>query len=463
MALSILLFVLVNLVALRCDFTFAFRGARQTISERTRESLAALSGTIECVAIVPHSDKLFPELRGLLLEMRDAATNATLTLTFLDPHTDLARSADAIRRYGAGGWAVVFDDGVRTTTVPYSELLEAPRPSAENQHAARQTSPRFVGETACMAALIRLARKEETVIYSLTGHGERDFDSYDRVSGYSDFAREIIREGCSLRRLAPGTAEIPADCTVLVVAGPQTAPADFEAAAVLEYLERGGSILVIIDRPDRLPSGWEGILSRIGVEVSGFSAIGGGTLGDYRLLTDRISGHPIVEGLSGDAVCFVNPPVLDIAGNATVSVVPVVAAPPGSWGESTPDSLPRHYDPGVDRQGDLMLAAAVQGPHGDGLGIRALRAVVVAGSDFASNALLDGGSTANRDLLMNALNWLAAQRFAAAPSSAGGSGVLRLAIPRKRQIRFWINSVAVWPAIVILLGLAMAWVRRHTA
>lgn len=463
MALSLLLFVLVNLVGRRCDFMFAFPGARQRLSERTRESLSALSGNIECVAIVPHSDRLFPKLRGLLLEMREAATNATVTLTFLDPHTDLARSADAIRRYGAGGWAVVFNDGVRTATVPYGDLVEGQRPTAEGQHTVRQAVPRFVGETACVAAIARLSRTGKTVICSLSGHGERDFDSYDRVSGYSDFAREIMREGCVLRRLAPGTAEIPDDCTVLIVAGPRTAPADFETAAVLQYLERGGAILFLADRPERLPSGWETILSRIGVEVSGFSAIGGGTLGDYRLLTDSISGHPIVEGFSGDAVCFVNPPVLDIADNTAVSAVPVVAAPPDSWGESTPDSLPRHYDPGVDRKDSLTLAVAAQGPHGDGLGIRALRAVVVSGSDFASNALLDGGSTANRDLLMNALNWLAAQRFAAAPSAGGGSGVLRLAIPRRRQIRFWINSVAAWPALVILLGIAMAWIRKHTA
>lgn len=463
MALSLLLLVLVNLVAQRCDFLFPFPGARQRLSERTREALASLTGRIECVAVIPQSDRLFHELRGLLLDMKDAATNAEVTLTFLDPHTDLGHSADAIRRYGAGGWAVVFDDGSRTATVPYSELIESPRTSQDTSHMASPLPTRFVGEAACMAALTRLIHPEEPVIYSVSGHGERDFASYDRVSGYSDFAREMSREGYLLRRLPPGTVEIPADCSVLVVAGPRTAPSDFESIAILEYLGRGGALMFLVDRPDRMPSGWEGVLARVGVEVSGFSAIGGGTLGDYRLLTDNISEHAVVEGLSGDAVCFVNPPVLDILPDTPVSATSIVMAPAGSWGESTPDSLPRHYDPGVDRQGDLTLAAAIQGPHGDDLGIRALHAFVVSGSDFASNALLDGGSTANRDLLMNALNWLAARRLAAAPSSGGGSGVLRLAIPRKRQIRFWLHSVAAWPALVAVIGLVMAWIRRHTA
>lgn len=464
MALSLLLLILVNLVAQRCNFMLPFPVARQKLSERTREALATLSGSIECVTVMPQSDRLFPELRGLLLELREAATNAEVTLTFLDPHTDLGHSADAIRRYGAGGWAIVFDDGIRTATVPYDELVEYPRSSTDSAaHIASSPPPRFVGEAACMTALTRLMHPEEPVIYTLTGHGERDFASYDRVSGYSDFAREISREGYQLRPLPPGAEEIPGDCSVLVIAGPRTAPADFEASAILEYLGKGGALLALMDRPDRLPSGWEGILARIGLEVSGFSAIGGGTLGDYRLLTDNMSGHAVVEGISGDALCFVNPPVLDAVANAQVAALAVVRAPHGSWGESTPDSLPRHYDPGVDRLDDLTLAMAIQGPHGDNLGIRALRAFVISGSDFASNALLDGGSTANRDLLMNALNWLAARQFAAAPSAGGGSGVLRLAITRKRQIRLWLHSVAAWPAAVALIGLAMAWIRRHTA
>ena len=72
----------------------------------------------------------------------------------------------------------------------------------------------FAGEAACASALLRLALPaSREVVYWTTGHGEASFDSYDPVSGLSDIARDLRRDGYTLEKLDLTQAiTVPADC-----------------------------------------------------------------------------------------------------------------------------------------------------------------------------------------------------------------------------------------------------------
>lgn len=464
-ALATLLLVMVCTMAVRYDRAISFQGARLGLSDRTVSTLESLSGDVSCTVILPRNNEIYPPLRKMLFDFREAASNATLRLSFLDPHSDLAQSADAVRRYGATGWSVIFDNGGRFEIVPYEVLVE----KSQNGDAspARQTITRFHGQQVCATALAKLARPKSPVVYALSGHGERDFSSYDALTGYSDFARELSREGYVLRPLRTADAGIPADCDLLVVAGPRFAPGQIEETALTDYLGRGGRLMLLADRSNAIPNGWEGLLARIGLKFANYTAIGADTLGGYNLLSDNFGDHPVARYLYRSAVYFVNPQVIDPAepeaGVPAPDVKVVVSAPEKAWGESNPDALPRHYDPDVDRKGALPLILAVEGPGGATIGLPPFRAFVIGDSNFAANSLLEGGTTANRDLLLNAVNWLTEQGGATTPSSANEGTALRLAISRNRQIRFWIRSVVVWPLAAILLGAVMAVVRRLTS
>ena len=461
MALATLLLVMVCTIAVRFDGKIPFRGARLGLSDPTVSMLGSLSGNVLCTVILPRNDKLYPPLRKMLCDFEDAATNATLELTFLDPHSDLARSADAVRRYGATGWSVIFDNGNRFEIVPYEMLVET------NSSPARQVITRFHGQQVCATALSKLTRPKSPVVYALSGHGERDFSSYDALTGYSDFARELFREGYILRTLRMADAGIPADCDLLIIAGPRFAPGQIEETAIAEYLDRGGRLMFLADRSETIPNGWETLLARIGLKFANFTAIGADTLGGYNLLSDNFGDHPVAKYLSRSAIYFVNPQVIDPAPPAadtpSLQVTVVVSAPENAWGESNPNLLPRHYDQDIDRKGPLPLILAVEGPGSAGNGLLPFRAFVVGDSNFAANSLLEGGTTANRDLLLNAISWLTEWRDGTNPSAANEGASLRLAISRNRQIRFWIRSVVVWPCAAILLGAVMAVIRRLTS
>ena len=471
--LATLLLGLVNLLAVRLDAHWRLPEPRAALSMRARTMMAATRGEVQVKVLLPRSHKDFEPLRQLLADMRDAAAaagGARLVIEHVDPYRDLARAAQLARLYGVAGWAVVFVSGERVEKVPLDEMVEAVAPAGERLMATTPPRARFRGEQLCVTALARLARPRTPVIYALGGQGERDTENYDPLNGYTDFAREIRREGYDLRKLALSGADgIPADCDVLLIAGPRNPPAAETRAAVEAYLARGGRLLFLADRARELPHGWEGVMERMGLRFANLTAVGARTLGGFSLIVDRFSPHPIARELEKNAVYFVNPQVIDVLapeqGAATDRLLAdvVVAAPDGAWGETDPDRLPRRFDPGVDRQGRLPLVVAVERGAGLGadVGLRSMRAVIFGDSHVAVNAVLSGGRTGNRDILLNAIHWLSESGLPSAPSLMAEGNALQLGLSRSRQIRFFLHSAVYWPLLVAVLGCLRVAARRR--
>ena len=471
--LATLLLVLVNLLASRLNVYGRFPVQADGLSHRARTLMASTRGEVEVKVLLPRSHVIFEPLRQLLANMQDAAAEAggaTLRIEIIDPHRDLARAAQLASQLGVTGWQVVFLHAGRVEKVALEEMLETvdPRSVAVMTTAPRRT--RFRGEQLCVTALARLARPRRPVIYASTGQGERDFASYDSLSGYSDLAREIRREGYMLHTLALADAgAVPDDCDVLLVAGPRRVPIPEVRAAIEAYLARGGRLLLLLDRPTELPHGWERVLDRLGLRLAHLTAVGARTLGGFHLIVDRFSSHPIARELERNAVYFVNPQVIDVldGGESAAPDRPraevVVAAPDGAWGETDPDDVPRRFDPGTDRQGRLPLVVAVElgTGLGDDVGLRAMRAVVVGDSNFGVNAVLSGGRTGNRDLLLNAVNWLTESGLPSASSLMAEGNVLQLGMSRRRQIRFFLHSAVYWPLLIAVLGVGCVTLRRR--
>ncbi len=471
--LATLLLVLVNLLVIRLGVQWHLPGPDAGLSQRARTMMAATRGEVDVKVLLPRSHKDFEPLRQLLASLRDAAAaagGARLAIELVDPYRDLARAAQLARLHGVTGWAVVFVSGERVEKVPLDEMVETVAPTGEGLVATAPPRTRFRGEQLCVTALARLAQPRRPVIYALEGEGERDIDDYDLLGGYTDFAREIRREGYDLRKLVLSGAEgIPADCDVLLIAGPRRPPVTEVRGAIEAFLARGGRLLFLADRARELPHGWEGVMERLGLRFANLTAVGARTLGGFNLIVDRFSPHPIARELEKNAVYFVNPQVIDVVapqqGAATdrLQTDVVVAAPDGAWGETDPDQLPRRFDPGVDRQGRQPLVVAVELGAGMGadVGLRPMRAVVFGDSHVAVNAVLSGGRTGNRDLLLNAIHWLAASDLPSAPSLMAEGNALQLGLSRSRQIRFFLHSAVYWPLLVAVCGYVRVAARRR--
>jgi len=101
-------------------------------------------------------------------------------------------------------------------------------------------------------AIVRLLKGQKT-IYFVQGHGERDVDSAER-SGYDRLKKALENENYQTKTLVLlQKLEIPADCSMLVIAGPHNDYLPQEIDAIKKYLTGGGRALLLLDPAVELP------------------------------------------------------------------------------------------------------------------------------------------------------------------------------------------------------------------
>jgi len=114
-------------------------------------------------------------------------------------------------------------------------------------------------------ALIKVSRPGRKKVYFLADHGEKEIAGKG-VAGYAVVAEALRRENYDPVSLSlAGGGTVPADCEVLVIAGPKSGFLEHEKLAVQRYLETGHRVLFLFD--PRYTCGLEGYLRSWGVFV----------------------------------------------------------------------------------------------------------------------------------------------------------------------------------------------------
>jgi hypothetical protein len=460
--LALALAVLTSLLAWRLDVVVPLPRAATDLAPRTHAQIAALHDTLVISCLIERHHPAYVPLRQLLRDVRRAAriAGADIRVEFLDPHRDRVQALARLQTWGVGSNALVFECRNRRVIVPADDLIER----ADGQGGASRATA-FRGEAACASALARLGRSRPPAVGVLTGHGERDFASYDRVVGLSSLAREIRREGYDLRILRTSEPAAASDCDVLVLAGPRRLLGAEEASHLADWLSRGGRLLLLLDPAH--PCGVEPLLDRCGVRGTGLVATSPRAFAASEVTVESFADHPVARGLQNAVVTFVRPLVLSVRAAAgddaadRVRATVVARLPADAWVEAAAESAARRVDPGTDRTNELALVAAVErgGQAGADVGFRPLRIVVAGDADFACNAMLDDGRTGNRDLFLGALNWLADVEVPPL-STPPDRGALRLGMTRRQWVVFAVMAVVLLPAGIALPGAFLAAVRR---
>src|SRR5262249_37204793 len=121
-----------------------------------------------------------------------------------------------------------------------------------------------VAEGALLAAILAVTRPADRTVYFLTGHGEHAPTDGDHNTGYSNVSRALEEDQFHVRELALlGPEGVPADATLVVVAGPRKDLLPGEAERIDAYLDRGGALLLLLD-PESPPS-FTAIAARRGI------------------------------------------------------------------------------------------------------------------------------------------------------------------------------------------------------
>jgi ABC-type uncharacterized transport system involved in gliding motility auxiliary subunit len=355
--------------------------------------------------------------------------------------------------------------------------------------------------------LIKVTTGRQPKAYFVQGHGERDTIGNDRT-GYANVIELLKRDNYTVDKvvLAQMPEGVPADASVLIVAGPAADYLQPEVDAIRTYLRRGGKALFMIDpvvgeasRP--LPN-LEGLLKEWGITLGQdvvIDASGMGKLlgaGAEVPVVATYPSHPVTDNFD---LLTAFPLARSVKGEAgvelgTANTQNVLQTSERSWSESDIKSL-LSGKVGIDeKSGDvrgpitIALSLAMDAPDAPASAAAAdaatadkpadgskpadvaksaagadaarkpqMRIMVVGDSDFASNAA--AGIQGNADLFVNMNNWLTQQEdlISIHPRDAGDRRITMTADQQRNLL--WL-SLLIIPGLILGSGV-YTWSKRR--
>jgi ABC-type uncharacterized transport system involved in gliding motility auxiliary subunit len=325
-----------------------------------------------------------------------------------------------------------------------------------------------VTEEEITGALIRDLKNTTRTVCFVTGSGEHQIDDSGR-NGYSRLKDLLGKDNYTAKSIdLLQKAEVPGDCTVLVVAGPSGDYQPPEVEAIKKYVENGGRALFLLDPPLKMGrseiadnDALAGLLAGWGVSVEkdlilDLNPIGQlAGLGPQVALVTRYDSHPIVREMKGSATGFPLSRSLDIKTGNSTTVEKLFESSESSLATDKLSSPKIDPSDPKNKKGPMTIAAA--GTYKSGKENSQGRFVVIGSSDWAANGFINFNG--NRDLALNAMNWL---------SSDEDLISIRPKEPEDRRITMtnaqfrWvlISSQFILPLIVIFAGVSVWWRRR---
>lgn len=344
------------------------------------------------------------------------------------------------------------------------------------------------GEQELTNGLIKVVQGTQHKVYFVQGHGEHAIDGSDRV-GYSTIGAALKSDNFETDSVVLAQQKaVPADASVLVVAGPKTDFFPAEVEMLKTYLAKGGKILLMLDPPDRadsppltnliaLAKDWGiDVGTNIVVDVSGMGQLLGTDVSVP--VAAKYEPHPITERFNLLTAYPLARSVSPVEGGANGHTAQgLVDTSKNSWAETdikrltSTGQVERELDKG-DKPGPVTLAAAVSAPAtnapapaatdgnakpGDAPKTPESRMTVFGDSDFVTNGYL--GIPGNRDLFLNTVNWLAQQEnlISIRPRDPEDRRVSLTADQAK--LIFWL-SVLIIPGLILSAGVQTWWRRR---
>ena len=411
-----------------------------SLSDQTRKILAGLERDVEVVALYSAIDR--PQVRPLLERYQYASQRFHVTWADPTARPDLVEKLGITREQLTGGLLHVTL-GEESTVVDDAD------------------------EERLTNALVKLTRTAEKHVYFLTGHNERPAvgDGADGEEGLARAGDALRNENYLVESLVLATVgDLPENADVVVIPGATRPFLLEEHKALQRYLERGGSLLVMLDPMAKTDLYAD--LRAWGVRMGDDYVIDQvqGLFGRAATpVANQYAQHPITQDLR-EVTLFHLVRSVEPEEEAKALLQAIVFTSESSWAETNLDARPELG--ADDRRGPVAIAvagsprldaAAGSGEAGAADGGKS-RLVVFGDSDFATNQLID--AYRNRDLFVNAVNWLLGdvEAISIRPAQSRAS---RFQLTNEQFGRVRHLSLFLLPEALAALGALSWWLRRR--
>ena len=412
---------------------------------------------------------------------------------YFDRKAQFGRAEDMLVRYANASNKVTVDYIDTDSRIEVAEAMNVSKHGTILvELGANREEASSINEEDITNAIIKAIKGKEKKACLLAGHGEAGPEDQQR-DGFSAAKQEIeganyVTETISLLE----RPEIPGDCTLLIVAGPDKDYLEPEIDLLRKYVDGGGRALFMIDhekspRLVELVASWGvKVNNDVVVDLSGIGQLFGG--GPLAPLVAQYESHPISNGMGGVATFF--PMTRSVEPGEPVSgwnISKLFGTTPNSFAteqlEVKDGELIRHAD--KERQGPINVGVAgtftvpeteSSAPEtadadlpGDDAAAKTDeeepmadeekqgRIVVLGTSRLARNSFVGLGG--NVDLFLNILNWLSSDEdlISIRPKAADNTPLDASAAEMQRIL---LGTVFGLPLLIIVAGIRVWWMRR---
>ena len=332
----------------------------------------------------------------------------------------------------------------------------------------KKEEARSLTEEEITGALIRALKTGERTVCAVSGSGEHGFDDSDR-KGYSAVKDALEKNNYKTKTISLlEKAEVPKECTILLVAGPRFDYLDPAVKAVKSYVEGGGRTMVFLNPPLKFGreeiqenaalaktlEGWGVTFHKdLALDTSGVGQLFG--LNEVVPLVTNYESHAIVREMKRVATAFPLTRTLEVKSVDKASAEKLFSTSDESYATTNLASAEIRINRAKDKKGPLALGAAMtyttgqQGQQG--------RLVAVGSSEWAANGFIRFNG--NRDLFLNMANWLSSDEdlISIRPKDPEDR---RISLNRGQMTMVFYSSVLILPLLILAAGVSVWWRRR---
>jgi ABC-type uncharacterized transport system involved in gliding motility auxiliary subunit len=403
-----------------------------TLAPETINALKSLPEPVTAIGF--YSSGLSTESADKLLSNFQASGNGKFDYKFVNPDTDPVTAREA---------GITGDGKIMLVMGERKEIAA------------------FASETELTKSLIRLIDPKPRAVYFLTGHGEASLESGD--ISFSTAKRTLESKNYTVKSLnLLAENKIPEDALAIVIAGPLKPVGNTEVEMLQEYLNGGGS-LIVMENPvlftdfgnssDPLS---EYLAGEWGITLNNDVIIDLSSQQPLYAVSYTYSQHAITQNLSQNyLVIMPQARSINIAGEPQgITQTSLIQTSPNSWGEinfTSAEGSQISLDP-EDLPGPLTMAASGENPTTKG------RVVVFGNSTFATDQGFD--SYGNGNMFINSVDWAAEQENLL--DITPNTPKTRTFVPpsQLQLLIILLGSVIIIPGLIVFAGVS-TWLARR--
>jgi ABC-type uncharacterized transport system involved in gliding motility auxiliary subunit len=433
----IAILVLVNWLANRYNKTYdTTSNKRYTLSQETQKMVKNLKSDATIVYLDRSSG--FDSARGMLDRYKNLSSK--IHIRYVDAQKD-----------------------------PITARLYSPRfiPATYVEVGQRREEAGSLTEEGITGAFLKDLKGIRKVCF-VTGSGEHPLDGTDG-NGLSRFKSFLERDNyqASTVTLLDKT-EVPKDCNVLVIAGPKSDYTANEVTAIKNYVQGGGRTMFLLDPPLNFGRehiadnpGLTNLLASWGVTEDKDLVLEQNPLGQLLgygpevPLVSNYESQPIVNDLKGSSTGFPVTRSLQVKNGDKTTVEKLFSTTGSAIATTNLNSNEVNPSDPNNKKGPFVLGAA--GSYNTGTPSNPGRFVVIGTSEFIANGMIT--FQANRDLALNAINWLSSDEdlISIRPKPPEDR---RLNVNQRQMNMFFYVDLIMIPLLIIASGVTVFLKRR---